>query len=721
MPTKAWVLLLLLAAPAAPDGKVTGELKKWHRITVTFDGPETGEQADPNPFRDSRLSVTFRRGSRRIVVPGYYAADGNAGRSGADRGRKWRVHFSPDEEGEWSYAASFRRGKNVALSLRAGAGEPGSFDGARGTFTVGPSDKKGRDHRAKGRLRYVGRRYLRFAESGEYFLKGGADSPENFLGYFEFDQTPGSPSRDAKKGEAKGFLHRYGPHRRDWKEGDPTWKNGKGKNIIGALNYLASKGMNSVYFLTMNVGGDGKDVWMWTDDDVRDRFDVSKLDQWEIVFSHMDRLGLMLHVITQEQENDQLLDGGALGPERRLYFRELIARFGHHLAVTWNLGEENTNTDARRRAYCEYFQALDPYDHPIVVHTFPKQYDKVYRPLLGYPHFQGPSLQMGDMTLTHSETVKWVRRSAATDRKWFVSLDEIGPAKDGVVTDAEDPGHDEVRKHALWGNLIGGGAGCEWYFGYRHPHNDLNCEDWRSRDKLWDMTRVALDFFEKHLPYPEMVPADEFSSAGWCLAKRGEVYAVYLPDGGWVNVGLGKGTYSVKWYDPRKGGPLQDSLIKTVRSQALGESSIGGPPGDSIEDWVALVRRTEGSGEGATAIRTEFDTRPPKILSFTLINADSNKPVAGYDPLKNGTTLDLAKLPANLSLRANTEGPVPGVRFALDGNREYHFEGIAPYTIAGDSAGDYNPWEVPLGAHTLTATPEGGGVSHKWTFKVIGR
>ena len=46
-------------------------------------------------------------------------------------------------------------------------------------------------------------------------------------------------------------------------EGDPDWGDGKGRGIIGALNYLASQHVNSIYFLTMNVGGDGKDVWPW--------------------------------------------------------------------------------------------------------------------------------------------------------------------------------------------------------------------------------------------------------------------------------------------------------------------------------------------------------------------------------------------------------------------------------------------------------------------------
>jgi len=42
-----------------------------------------------------------------------------------------------------------------------------------------------------------------------------------------------------------------------------------------------------------------------------------------------------------EAANENLHDDGTLGVERKLYYRELVARFGHHLAVFWNIGEEN--------------------------------------------------------------------------------------------------------------------------------------------------------------------------------------------------------------------------------------------------------------------------------------------------------------------------------------------------------------------------------------------
>ncbi|MDP8244397.1 MAG: DUF5060 domain-containing protein [Candidatus Hinthialibacter antarcticus] len=580
------------ASTLRSEGTVDGAMRKWHRVSVTFDGPKASESGKVNPFLDYRMTVTFIKGPRRIAIPGFFAADGNAAESSAKSGDQWRTYFTPDEEGLWRYEVSFRKGARVALSLDPEAGEPDGFDGAKGAFKIAPTDKGGRDLRGKGALRYNGTRYLQFAETGAYYLKGGADSPENFLAYEDFDDTF-RIATNPRKGEAQANLkiHQYAPHQNDWRESDPVWKKNKGKNIIGALNYLSDMGMNSVYFLTMNVAGDGKDVWPWTGPDERMRFDCSKLDQWEIVFSHMDYLGLAMHVITQETENDQLLDGGDLGAERKLYYRELIARFAHHPAIVWNFGEENTNTVEQLKAFGDYFDSVDPYKHPRVVHTYPNQYDKVYTPLLGGGWVQGPSLQMGDQKKVHSETLKWVKRSSEAKAQWFVCLDEIGPANTGVKPDADDPHHNDVRYHSLWGNLMAGGAGCEWYFGYKFAHNDLNCEDWRSRDTMWKQTRYALDFFERQLPFTEMQSSDDLSpdQDDYVFAKEGEVYAVYAPKSEKIELTLPEGAYSVQWFNPREGGPLQSGSIESINGP--GVQTLGTPPSDPQKDWAVLVNK----------------------------------------------------------------------------------------------------------------------------------
>jgi hypothetical protein len=586
-----FALLVQFAAAHASSGniEISGELKKWHTITLTFDGPDTNEQAIPNPFLDYRLCVTFTNADKSNIVEGFYAADGNAAQSSATAGNKWRVNFLPDKTGTWSWKVSFRTGPDIALSNEPKFGAAGPLDGLTGSFRIADTDKHSPDNRARGLLRYVGKHYLQFAETGEYFLKAGADSPENFLGYADFDNTYDT---GARKGLGEGadveFIHTYFPHADDWKQGDPAWKNGKGKNIIGALNYLASKGVNSVYFLTYNIdGGDGKDVWPWTDPNEKLRFDCSKLDQWEIVFSYMDKLGIMLHVVTQETENDQGLDKGELGEQRKLYYRELIARFAHHQALVWNLGEENTNTPQQRRDFATFIRGLDPYDHPIVVHTFPGQYEKVYMPLLNFADFEGASLQMGDVNRAHIETLKWVKLSDS-GRKWFVCVDEIGPADTGVMPDAVDPWHDKPRKYALWGNLMAGGAGCEWYFGYKFPNNDRNCEDFRSRELMWDLTRYAVEFFRGYLPFSEMTPNDRLVTNGWCLAKEGDVYCVYLPRGGTANIKISDGRYLVEWFNPRKGGVLRMGSIQELTGPA--EVPLGEPPQDPGEDWIVLIR-----------------------------------------------------------------------------------------------------------------------------------
>ena len=92
----AFELQTLAQAPV-----ISGELRKWHKVTLTFDGPATSETATPNPFTNFRLNVTFTHnsGSPTYVVPGYWAADGDAANTSATNGNKWRVHFTPDKTG----------------------------------------------------------------------------------------------------------------------------------------------------------------------------------------------------------------------------------------------------------------------------------------------------------------------------------------------------------------------------------------------------------------------------------------------------------------------------------------------------------------------------------------------------------------------------------------------------------------------------------------------
>lgn len=578
--------------------EVKGQTKRWHKVTLQCAGPQTSENASPNPFRDFRLNATFthNRSGKKYVVPGYYAADGNAADTSAESGNIWHVHFSPDEVGKWNYELSFRKGPFISVSEFKKLGESANFfDGSKGSFEVTESDKSGHDFRAKGQLRYVGEHYLKFAGTGEYFLKCGADAPENLLAYVDFD---GNFKQDGKGDQ---FLKNWEPHIKDWSEGDPTWGDGKGKGLIGALNYLASQKMNAVSFLTMNIEGDDKNVFPYTTYDERERFDVSRLAQWDRVFSHAQQLGLFLHFKTQEHENQGLLDGGGVGLQRKLYYRELIARFGHHLALNWNLGEENGEwgkqhslgqDPVNRRAMTQYFFDHDPYRHLVVIHNGNQFYD-----LLGdKSKLTGVSVQTSQKNFSHvhGAILKWRRESNKAGKKWVVSCDEPGDAQFALVPDAIDPDHNNARINALWGTIMAGGAGVEWYFGYKHAHSDLSCQDWRSRAQMWTQSRHALDFFagrtedaEGPIPFQQLLPNDSLvSGKNFCFYRPGTLWLVYLKTGGseQLNVEGTNGSFSIRWFNPRTGKfNGSASIVETT----TGKLDLNAP---DEADWLAIVR-----------------------------------------------------------------------------------------------------------------------------------
>ena len=103
---------------------ITGELQKWHRVTLSFTGPQCSENGDPNPFLDYRLEVDFTHtlSGSTLKVPGYFAADGNAG----ETFRRLRKHLAEPiflhrrQESGPTRPRSFRE-KDIAVGSGTGA------------------------------------------------------------------------------------------------------------------------------------------------------------------------------------------------------------------------------------------------------------------------------------------------------------------------------------------------------------------------------------------------------------------------------------------------------------------------------------------------------------------------------------------------------------------------------------------------------------------------
>ncbi len=606
----AFVSVLMAGIVVSQRVAIEGHPAVWHPVTLTFQGPEASEtDCSPNPFLDIRLQVVFTGPSgQRLKVCGFFDGDG----VGGPKGRAWRVRFSPDAAGAWHYEASFRKGSGVAIRSEPDFGAPLVLPDLSGSFVVSPRDPDARGFLKWGRLGYVGKQYLKF-QDGPYWIRGGTDEPEDFLGYAGFDRTPPK--------------HRFAVHASDWRDGDPDWGRGRGRAIIGALNYLASQHVNSIYFLTMNVGGDGKDVWPWagpidpkgspTNDNLH--FDVGKLRQWETVFGHAQRLGIFLHFVFNEAEaaNKRELDDGELGTERKLFYREMIARFGHHLALQWNLCEEyNLNFNFgpdRIRAFADYIKAVDPYDHPITVHSAGDPVEEL-RFTFGDSRFSMTSIQLNQRPI-HEVTEAIRKETRLAGRPLPVSLDEFtldrGQRASHIpVDDAE--GH---RREKIWPTYFSGGM-LEFIL-----EDLLRTDSFKTpeRAKLWSYLWIARRFMEENLPFWEMEPADELSAGGATIAvgtgrgrsvplgpqvfaKRGEVYAVYLPtctSTGTLDLTELKGTAQQRWFNPRSGVFAGTS----TPIAGGGRRELGPPPAEPAADWVVLIKRTDKPALPAIDIR----------------------------------------------------------------------------------------------------------------------
>lgn len=600
--------LLFSSCNHQSSGNISGEMLKWHPVTIDFTGPQASETDTlPNPFLDYRLQVEFSGpGGQAYNVPGYFAGDGGGG----ETGNIWRVLFSPDEAGEWDYTAHFKSGEEIAVELNK-EGESVSFDGSSGHFEIAEQDSSATGFYKWGRLEYVGKHYLKFRD-GDYWIKGGADSPENFLAYIGFDNTYGS-SQNYDDLESIPTLHGYDVHIEDWNPGDPDWGDCSGKGIIGALNYLSSKNVNSIYFLLMNIGGDGKDVFPWVGSPVPEgsaqndnlHYDLSKLEQWHMVFDHAQKKGIALHAVFNEaeEENKRELDNGELDIERKLFYREMIARFGHFPALQWNISEEYNLKlnlgDERVREFARYIESTDPYKHPITVHSAGNPLEELAF-TFGDPLFSTTSVQLNQRRIDQvTENIR--KATAEAGRPLPASMDEftvdIGSNRSWIPIDNANL----QRKQKLWPTYFSGGQIEFILEGFLEVDSFKKPES----EALWNYIWFARKLIQNNLPFHEMEPMDELVTSestvsvgegdgvisemgAQVFAKPGDSYAIYFPiaeSTGTLDLSGVSGNLEMQWYNPRTGQFAGESQATEGGSQI----EIGSPPSSSDEDWVLLI------------------------------------------------------------------------------------------------------------------------------------
>ncbi len=494
---------------------------KWAPIEIALTGPPSRGRGEPNPFAVS-LDVLFTGPSgTQYRVPGFYDGDGRGGLDGS----VWKVRFSADEIGPWKYVSQ---------------SNDRQLDGRSGEFTVTEPPENAPAFYRWGRLEYTGTaenrlRYLKFRD-GPYWLKAGCDDPENFLGGYDNYNTL------AKR--------------------------------KAAVDYLATRGINSVYIMTHNLGGDDRDVWPWLGATPRQamangganaRFDVAKLAQWRELFEYMQTKGVVPYLVLED-------DSAWKGYRHRRYYREMIARFGDLPALLFNFNEEHNENYKLAQAleFMRELEQIDPYDHPRGIHNVNTPNDQYID--AGQVDFT--SIQTGSPGTVvgiekalghHRTTLNWIERCRQRGRRTLVvNFDEGRPEED---------------RHAWWSAYLAGGV---WEAHVNKPY-DRPMSAW---EPVWTELGGTRAFMES-LPFWEMDSHDEVIESGtaFCLAKPGEVYALYLPTGGSVTVSLpANRNFEIAWWNPANG---RDGRFQNGR-QVNGGLRRFTPPADG--DWALRIQ-----------------------------------------------------------------------------------------------------------------------------------
>jgi hypothetical protein len=117
---------------------------------------------------------------------------------------------------------------------------------------------------------------------------------------------------------------------------------------------------------------------------------------------------------------------------------------------------------------------------------------------------------------------------------------------------------------------------------------------------MWNQSRYALDFFKNNnIPFWQMSNRNfRVSNNDWLLSSSdGTIHILYRRDVRQSTDGINMdglpGVYSLKWYNPRAGGSLQNGSLTALTGGGKNFVSIGNPPGgrEADKDWVLLLRK----------------------------------------------------------------------------------------------------------------------------------
>jgi hypothetical protein len=276
--------------------------------------------------------------------------------------------------------------------------------------------------------------------------------------------------------------------------------------------------------------------------------------------------------------------------DERRYFDYAAARLSAYSNITWDLGDDldSFRSEAWTHATGIMLYNLDPYHHLATSHPAEDNWhqDRIstWFGMTSFQHWERP---------LHGWMLEQKRLQTETGRIIPQINEEYGyedhyPRWAPYRAPAASA---DANRRAAWEIAM---AGCYQTTGETAkrgtgiwPDTGGGWVNGRGDDTMVMLKGYAymVNFFTS-LEWWKLVPKDDLVNKGaFCLARPGDQYIIYLPNGGNVTIKLDSGRYEARWFNPR---------TAEYSNLPLAEGSIWiSPVAPDSADWVLLLRRQE--------------------------------------------------------------------------------------------------------------------------------
>jgi hypothetical protein len=316
------------------------------------------------------------------------------------------------------------------------------------------------------------------------------------------------------------------------------------------------------------------------------RFNLPYWQKWERMLRFAREHDVIISVI-QDISTHSAQPAVSSEDERR-YLRYAVARLGAFSNVNWDLGDDLDSFRDEKWAHetGTLLEGWDPYKHLATSHPVHREHQDRASDWFGFTSIQDWSRRQHALMLEEREIQKKTGRIIPQTNEEYGYEDHYphwAPKPDGDSA--------ETLRRTAWEIAMAGAYGTAGETARR------GVNIWPDTGGGWingrgDDTMVMLkgyehmvDFFTS-FEWWKTEPHDELVNNGaWCLAKPGEIYAVYLPNEGNVTVHLEPGNYEGEWFSAFTG--------ERVPLPPVSGTDWTSPKSPGWLDWAILLKKKQ--------------------------------------------------------------------------------------------------------------------------------